>query len=84
MSVPTLGALLGARESEVLHLIAEGMSNKQIGVAMSISEFTVKSHLHNLLRKLGATNRSHAVAIGVRGGWLHLDSIDEITTWEAS
>jgi DNA-binding CsgD family transcriptional regulator len=72
---------LGARESQVLHLIAEGLSNKEIGARLGVSEFTIKSHVQHVFRKLGATNRPHAVAIGVRRGWLDLTVVDHWVTW---
>lgn len=50
------------REEAVLALIAEGKSNAQIGVALSLSENTIKFHLKNLFAKLGVTNRTEAAA----------------------
>ncbi|MEK6752141.1 MAG: response regulator transcription factor [Chloroflexota bacterium] len=50
------------REEAVLALIAEGKSNAQIGMALSLSENTVKFHLKNLFAKLGVTNRTEAAA----------------------
>ena len=59
---------LTARESEVLSLLAEGSSNKSIARALDISVHTAKFHVASLLAKLGARNRSDAVAIGMRRG----------------
>lgn len=56
------------RELEVLQLVAEGMSNKEIGKALSISEGTVKNHVHNALEKLQLGNRIQAAAFIVRQG----------------
>jgi two-component system, NarL family, response regulator len=59
---------LSSREVQVLQLIAAGNSNKQIAKRMSIGEGTVKSHVTNILSKLSANDRAHAVAIGLRRG----------------
>jgi NarL family two-component system response regulator YdfI len=59
---------LTPRELEVLHLLAEGLPNKEIGRALEISEHTVKFHLSSIFGKLGATSRTEAVAIGIRRG----------------
>ena len=57
---------LTAREAEILHLIAEGLSNKQIATRLYLSVETVKSHAAAIHRKLGASSRAHAVAIALR------------------
>jgi DNA-binding NarL/FixJ family response regulator len=59
---------LTARESEVLALLAQGASNKAIARSLAISVHTAKFHVASLLVKLGAHNRSDAVAIGLRRG----------------
>jgi DNA-binding CsgD family transcriptional regulator len=56
-------ATLTARELEVLHLMSEGASNAAIGIALVISQATVKSHVRHILRKLGAANRTEAVSV---------------------
>jgi ATP/maltotriose-dependent transcriptional regulator MalT len=56
---------LTAREAEVLRLVAEGMSNRQIGQALAISEYTVARHLQNTFGKLGVSSRAAATAIAV-------------------
>lgn len=61
-SLPDSAAKISAREIEVLRLVAEGNSNREIAGALFISEVTVKSHLTRILRKLGARSRTHAVA----------------------
>jgi DNA-binding NarL/FixJ family response regulator len=58
------------RELEVLTLIREGYRNKQIADRLSISETTVNFHIKNLVEKLGANDRAHAVAIAIRRGLL--------------
>ncbi|BCS35042.1 DNA-binding response regulator [Luteitalea sp. TBR-22] len=63
---------LTPREIEVLRLVAEGRKNKQIAAALSIAEETVKAHTRNILGKLAADDRTHAVTIAVRRGILHL------------
>lgn len=57
---------LTSREIQVLEAVADGKSNKEIGVAFAISEETVKSHLRKLFEKLGASDRAQAVAIALR------------------
>jgi DNA-binding NarL/FixJ family response regulator len=64
---------LSAREMDVLRLIASGNSNKQIADKLSIGETTVKSHITNILSKLGANDRAHAVTIGLQRGIIDLD-----------
>jgi DNA-binding NarL/FixJ family response regulator len=63
---------LTGREIEVLRLIAAGNSNKLIADQLSIVEGTVKSHVANILSKLGANDRAHAVSIGLSRGIIEL------------
>jgi DNA-binding NarL/FixJ family response regulator len=63
---------LTTREIDVLRLIAAGNSNKLVADQLSIGEATVKSHVTNILSKLGANDRSHAVTIGLRRGIIQL------------
>jgi DNA-binding NarL/FixJ family response regulator len=56
------------REMDVLKQVATGKANKEIGVQLGISEETVKSHMRNILAKLGANDRTHAAMIAVRRG----------------
>lgn len=63
---------LSLREIEVLRLIAVGNSNKQIANQLSIGEATVKSHVSNILSKLSANDRAHAVTIGLKRGIIAL------------
>lgn len=63
---------LTARELEVLTLIAKGNANKEIAAQLSIREDTVKSHVTNILEKLGANDRTHAVTIGLKRGMIDL------------
>ena len=64
---------LTEREIDVLKLIAAGNSNKLIADQLSIGEATVKSHVTNILSKLGANDRAHAVTIGLKRGVIELD-----------
>jgi DNA-binding NarL/FixJ family response regulator len=59
-----------AREVDVLRQIAQGESNKMIAYRLRISEGTVKSHIKNLLSKLEANDRTHAVALAMARGFL--------------
>jgi DNA-binding NarL/FixJ family response regulator len=63
---------LTSREIDVLRLIATGNANKQIAGQLFISEETVKSHVTNILAKLGANDRTHAVTIGLKRGIIEL------------
>ena len=62
--------LLTPRETEILRLIAEGHSSKQIAHALTIAEPTVKFHIRSLFNKLGADNRAQAVALALQQGLL--------------
>jgi len=59
---------LTARELEILKRIGKGNANKEIAAQLSIAEDTVKSHVGNILEKLGANDRTHAVTIGLKRG----------------
>jgi DNA-binding NarL/FixJ family response regulator len=63
---------LSAREIEVLELIATGNSNKQNADLLSIAEATVKSRVTNILSKLNASDRAHAVTIGLKRGIIEI------------
>jgi DNA-binding NarL/FixJ family response regulator len=63
---------LTPREIDVLRLIARGNANKIIASELSLTEETVKSHIRNILSKLGANDRTHAVAIGLKRGIIQL------------
>ena len=63
---------LTAREITVLQLIALGNSNKEIAAQLRISDETVKSHVTNILEKLGANDRTHAVTTALRRGIIGL------------
>jgi two-component system, NarL family, response regulator YdfI len=59
---------LTSREMEVLAILAEGGSNKEIASRLSISEHTAKFHVASIMGKLGATSRTEAVTLAIRGG----------------
>lgn len=61
--------MLTPRQTEILQLAAEGYRNREIGAVLYIDEETVKTHMKKTLTKLGARNRTHAVAL-----WLTLES----------
>jgi DNA-binding NarL/FixJ family response regulator len=66
------GSNLTSREMEVLELIVRGQSNKEIGASLNISEATVKSHINNILSKLGVTDRTQAATTALQRGLVHL------------
>jgi DNA-binding NarL/FixJ family response regulator len=63
---------LTTRELDVLRLIRDGYRNKQIADALTIAETTVNFHIKNLVDKLGANDRTHAVTIAIRRGLLQI------------
>ncbi len=68
VATPRATAGLTAREQEVLRLVSDGRSNKQIAKALAITERTVKYHVASIFNKLGADNRAQAVAVAARRG----------------
>lgn len=79
---PLVGAMLAKRvadqeltrrETEVLDLVVAGKSNKEIGVALDISESTVKVHMTHILEKLKVTGRTEAINVAVKRGLVRLD-----------
>lgn len=69
----TIGAQpLTTREVEVLELVRDGKSNKEIGALLFIAEGTVKSHIHTMIGKLDASDRTQAVTIALKRGILRL------------
>jgi two-component system, NarL family, response regulator len=64
---------LTAREHEVLRLMAKGLRNRDIAVAIGRTEGTVKIHVMNLMRKLDVVDRTEAVTVALQRGIIHLD-----------
>ena len=63
--------LISPREAEVLHLVAQGATNKEIADSLFISENTVKTHLRSIMEKLHLANRSQAAAYAIKRGLVH-------------
>ena len=68
-------APLTSRETQILNYIADGNSNKQIASILQISEQTAKNHVSNILRKLDANDRAHAVVLAIRYGWISAEEL---------
>lgn len=64
--------LLSDRELQVLNKVAQGLTNRDIATSLLIAEDTVKSHMRNILAKLGANDRTHAVTISLQRGIIDL------------
>ncbi len=69
-ALPELRDEVSAREIEILQLIADGFRNRDMARTLHLSEETVKTHVHNVLQKMNATSRAHAVAIAFRDGMI--------------
>ena len=69
---------LSHREMEILKYIAEGNPNKRIAYALNIREQTIKNHITSILRKLNANDRTHAVVLAMRKGWLKIEEVSDI------
>jgi two-component system NarL family response regulator len=67
---PAIELTLTSRETEVLQLISVGHSNKQIARTLTIGAETAKSHVRNIIAKLGARDRTHAVTLGLHRGMI--------------
>jgi DNA-binding NarL/FixJ family response regulator len=65
---------LTPREVEVLGYVARGLANKEIADLLGTASGTIKMHIQNILEKLGASDRTHAVTIAMQRGILHLES----------
>jgi two-component system, NarL family, response regulator len=64
--------VLTAREIQVLHLVSQGLRNKEIAAVLGISDETARVHVKNILAKLEVNDRSAAVNVGIRRGIIHL------------
>lgn len=74
---PALDQQPTRREVGVLELVAQGLSNKEIGGRLFLSEDTIKTHVRNLLIKLRARNRAHAAALGLQRGLIELPPLQQ-------
>jgi two-component system, NarL family, response regulator len=63
---------LTAREQHILQMLAKGLTNKQIGCALSISDNTVRNHLNSIMEKLEVADRTEAVTVGLQQGIIQL------------
>ncbi|WP_225931242.1 helix-turn-helix domain-containing protein [Leptolyngbya sp. 7M] len=63
---------LSERECQVLKLVSSGKNNKAVAEALGIAESTVKFHINNILDKLGASDRTHAVMLALKRGLIRL------------
>ena len=66
---------LSPREIQVLALVAQGNSNKEVAARLFINDETVKGHMRSILAKLSASDRTHAVTLALRRGIIQLDSV---------
>ncbi|HEU5014802.1 MAG TPA: response regulator transcription factor [Roseiflexaceae bacterium] len=73
--MPASPEALTEREKDVLRLVAQGLSNKQIAAQLVIGEKTVKTHISNLLAKLGMASRTQAALYAVRAGLVSPDAV---------
>ncbi|WP_336864904.1 response regulator transcription factor [Peribacillus frigoritolerans] len=64
--------LLTRRECEVLQLLADGKSNRAVGETLYISEKTVKNHVSNILQKMNVNDRTQAVVLAIKNGWVEV------------
>ena len=69
-AIDSMNAPITERETEVLSYVACGYGNKQIAHALKISEQTIKNHMTSILRKLDASDRTHAVVMAMQYGWI--------------
>jgi len=66
---------LTPREIEILHLVARGLTNRQIGAQFSISEHTARNHVNSIINKLQAQDRTEAAVLALKRGIIQLDAI---------
>ena len=64
--------LLTKRECEVLQLLTDGQSNRVIGETLYISEKTVKNHVSSILQKMNVNDRTQAVVMAIKNGWVEV------------
>ena len=78
----TLITPLSPREMEILKYVAEGNPNKSIAYALNISEQTIKNYITSIMRKLNANDRTHAVVLAIRNGWLNVGEVSDLSARE--
>ena len=66
-----------SRETEILGLIDDGLTNQQIASRLSLTLHTVKNHVHNLLTKLGVSSRAEAVVVGRAARYANPQSVEQ-------
>ena len=71
MELDGRSAVLTSRERDVLERLAEGRGTEEVAALLHVSPHTVRSRIKSLLRKMGARNREHAVAIALTEGTIH-------------
>jgi two-component system, NarL family, response regulator DevR len=69
-TAPASAAPLTERQRDILRLVADGLTNREIAEYVHLSELTVKSYIEDLLKQIGARNRVHAAILATRHGWL--------------
>jgi len=67
-------APLSKREHDCLELAANGMTSRDIGIKLGITERTANFHFKNTIRKMGVLNRKEAIAVGIARGWVRVDA----------
>ncbi|MFH0942358.1 MAG: response regulator transcription factor [Chloroflexota bacterium] len=85
LALRNMGSLmtpLSQREMQILKYVAEGNANKRIAGALNISEQTIKNHITSIMRKLNANDRTHAVVLAIRNGWLNVGEVTRVETVE--
>ena len=75
VQAPQSPEALTERETDVLRLLGQGLSNKEIAQALTVGDATIKTHVSNILSKLGATSRMHAALYAVRTGLVPKDQV---------
>ena len=83
-AVESTNSPITAREAEVLTHVACGYGNKQIASAFGISEQTIKNHMASILRKLAASDRTHAVVMAMQYGWIATSDRKAQKSWALS
>lgn len=66
---------LTSREIEILHLVARGLTNKQIGESFAISEHTARNHVNSIINKMQAQDRTEAAVMGLKRGIIQLENV---------